>query len=337
MGIPDRGAADEITLRDNRNAFDRLRLKGRVLTPVSGGHTRLQLFGVGYEHPVFVAPLAYQKLFHPDGELATALGASAMAACMTVSTLATTPVEEISAVTRSPWWFQLYFQPTREATLELVQRAEAAGCQALVVTVDAPIAGIRNREQRVRFRLPQGVAAVNLPRIAPQSTVEAPGQNAVFDGLMSAAPTWSDIAWLASATRLPLLVKGILDADDALRALDHGAAGIVVSNHGGRIQDTLPATVDAPPAIADAVAGRAPVLLDGGIRRGSDVFKAIALGASAVMVGRPCMHALAAAGALGVAHVLRTLREELEVVMALNGCATLQAIDRGSLFVQKAW
>ena len=152
---------------------------------------------------------------------------------------------------------------------------------------------------------------------------------------MSTAPTWSHLAWLASATRLPLLVKGILDADDALRAIGHGAAGIVVSNHGGRIQDSLPATVDALPAIADATSGRVPVLLDGGIRRGSDVFKAIALGASAVMVGRPCMHALAAAGALGVAHVLRTLRDELEVVMALNGCATLQAIDRGALFAQR--
>jgi 4-hydroxymandelate oxidase len=198
--------------------------------------------------------------------------------------------------------------------------------------VDAPLAGIRNREQRVGFRLPPGMTAVNLAELpaAPQRT--SVGASVVFDGLLANAPTWDDIAWLAANTSLPVLVKGILDPADALLAIEHGAQGIIVSNHGGRVLDTLPASIDALPAIAAAVEGRVPLLLDGGIRRGSDVFKALALGARAVLIGRPYIHALAAAGALGVAHVLRTLREELEVCMALNGCPTLDAIDKTSLF-----
>jgi 4-hydroxymandelate oxidase len=228
-------------------------------------------------------------------------------------------------------------QADREQTLGLIRRAEASAYQALVVTVDAPLAGIRNKEQRAGFQLPPTVRAVNLDgRPLPQHAPAEEGQSVVFDVLMAGAPTWSDLEWLASATRLPVLVKGILDAEDAMRALNCGAAGIMVSNHGGRIQDTVPATIDALPSIAQAVGKRAPVLVDGGIRRGSDIFKAIALGASAVLIGRPYIHALAAAGALGVAHALRTLREELEIVMALNGCPTLDAIDRDALFAGKS-
>ncbi|MGH8807760.1 MAG: alpha-hydroxy acid oxidase [Noviherbaspirillum sp.] len=326
------GSADEITLRDNRAAFDRMRMKGRVLTEVRGGHTRLELFGREYAHPILLAPVAYQRLFHPDGELASVLGAAAMGAGMVVSTLASTSLEDIAAGAHAPLWFQLYLQADRTRTLELVRRAEAAGYAALVVTVDAPIAGIRNREQRAGFVLPPQVRAVNLDGGALPAGDTRSGGSAIFDGLMAATPTWRDIDWLATETRLPLLVKGILDADDARRALDHGASGIVVSNHGGRTLDTLPATIDALPPIADVLAGRAPLLLDGGIRRGSDIFKAIACGASAVLIGRAYIHALASAGALGVAHALRILHEELEINMALNGCATLQAIDRGALF-----
>ncbi|NTV10390.1 MAG: alpha-hydroxy-acid oxidizing protein [Zoogloea sp.] len=328
------GAADELTLQDNQAAFRRLRMKGRVLADVRGGHTRLELFGRSYEHPVFLAPVAYQRLFHPDGELASALGAGALAAGMVVSTLASCRIEDIAAAAQAPLWFQLYMQADRSHTLELVRRAEASGYEVLVVTVDAPIAGIRNREQRARFSLPQGVGAVNLTPSAAPAAKPAEGASIVFDQLMAHAPGWQDIEWLAASTRLPVVVKGILDADDALLALQRGAAGLVVSNHGGRTLDTLPASIDALPSIVEAVAGRAPVLLDGGIRRGSDIFKAIALGASAVLVGRPYVHALAAAGALGVAHVLRILREELEVCMVLNGCAELQAIDRSRLFAE---
>lgn len=326
------GAADEVTLHDNRAAFDRIRLRSRVLCSVQGGHTRLDLFGAAYEHPLFLAPIGYQKVFHPDGEAATALAARTLGAPLLVSTLATTLLEDLAA-TGATLWFQLYLRARREDSLALVRRAEDCGCRAIVVTVDAPLAGIRNRQQRAGFQLPPGVEPVNLQGCATAPTPAlAPGASVVFDQLLAHAPTWDDIAWLAGATRLPVIVKGILDPADALLALQHGAQGLVVSNHGGRVLDTLPASIDALPAVAAAVAGRAPLLLDGGIRRGSDVFKALALGASAVLVGRAYVHALAAAGALGVAHVLRTLREELEVCMALTGCATLADIDAGRLW-----
>lgn len=328
------GAADELTLRDNRAAFDRIKMRSRVLCKVQGGHTRLNLFGHSYEHPVFLAPVGYQKLFHADGEAATALAARTMAAPLLVSTLASTRLEDLAA-TGATLWFQLYLRARREDTLNLVRRAEACGCRALVVTVDAPLAGIRNREQRAGFRLPPGIEAVNVNDMPVPSPAALPaGASAVFDQLLTHAPTWGDIAWLSQATTLPVVIKGILDPADAVLAIRHGAQSIIVSNHGGRVLDSLPASIDALPAVASAVAGRVPLLLDGGVRRGSDVFKAIALGASAVLIGRPYVHALAAAGALGVAHVLRTLREELEVCMALNGCATLAAIDETRL-IQK--
>lgn len=325
------GAADEITLHENRVAFDRIRLKSRVLSDVSGGHTRLELFGHALEHPILLAPVGYQKLFHSDGELASALGAQVMAAALVVSTLASSKLEDIAAA-GGPLWLQLYFQAQSASTLRLIKRAEASGCQALVVTVDAPLAGIRNREYRAGFHLPAGITAVNLDERAKPTQPANTNGSSVFDGLMANAPTWKDIAWLVSVTHLPIVLKGILDPDDALLAIQYGVSGIIVSNHGGRILDTLPASIDALPAVAAAVNGRIPVLLDGGIRRGSDIFKALALGASAVLIGRPYIHALATAGALGVAHVIRTLREEFEVTMALAGCSTLSEINERNLF-----
>jgi 4-hydroxymandelate oxidase len=326
------GAADEITLRDNRAAFDRIRMRSRVLCKVRGGHTRFTLLGQPFEHPIALAPVGYQKLFHPEGELASAQAARVMSAPFVVSTLATTRLEALAA-TGATLWFQLYLQARRQDSLALIRRAEDCGCQALVFTVDAPLAGIRNREQRAGFHLPPGIAAVNLLASQPPSLSPLPpGASVVFDGLLANAPTWEDLAWLSATTSLPVIVKGILDPADALLAIQHGASGIVVSNHGGRVLDTLPASIDALPAIAKAIDGRVPLLLDGGIRRGSDVFKAMALGASAVLIGRPYIHALATAGALGVAHVLRTLREELEVCMALSGCVTLDDIDESRLF-----
>jgi 4-hydroxymandelate oxidase len=325
------GAADELTLRDNRAAFDRIRLRGAVLRNVRGGHTRLELFGHTYQHPVFLAPVGYQRLFHADGELATARAAEAMSVPLVVSTLATTRLEELAAF-KVPLWFQLYLQAQRSDSVALIRRAEDCGCQALVVAVDAPIAGIRNREQRANFHLPAGIEAVNVSTVPRAPLQPPPGASVVFDGLLAHAPTWDDLRWVVAATSLPVVVKGILDPADALLAIEHGARGIIVSNHGGRVLDTLPASIDALPSVAHAVAGRVPLLLDGGIRRGSDVFKAIALGASAVLIGRPYIHALAAAGALGVAHAVRTLREELEICMALCGCATLAAIDESRLF-----
>jgi 4-hydroxymandelate oxidase len=327
------GAADELTLDWNRASFDRLRLKPRVLTPVAGGHTRTTLFGVEYRHPVLLAPVAYQRLAHPDGELAVAQAAAATDTGMVVSTLSSQRLEDIAAVPDALLWFQLYLQHDRGFTRSLVERAEASACRALMVTVDAPINGVRNREQRAGFRLPSDIAALNLQGMPmPPQRELRPDQSMVFDGLMPQAPTWADLDWLRGITSLPLVIKGILSPEDAARAADMGADGVVVSNHGGRTLDTLPAAIDALPAIADAVGGRLTVLLDGGIRRGTDVLKAVALGARAVLVGRPYLYGLAAAGPLGVAHVVRILRDELEAAMALTGCATIGDIGREVLF-----
>ncbi len=327
-------AADELTLAENHNAFRRLRLRQRVLADLEGANTRLELFGHTYEYPIFLAPVAYQKMVHPDGELAAALGASAMQAGMVVSTQASVALEDIAAMARAPLWFQLYIQQDRRFTQQLVHRAEKAGYRALVVTVDAPVNGVRNREQRASFTLPAGVDAVNLRGMLPQAahTAQA-GSSPLFGGpLLAGAPTWKDIQWLIGLARLPVLLKGITTADDAQRAIECGAAGIIVSNHGGRTLDTLPATIDTLPAVARAVNRRIPILLDGGIRRGTDIFKALALGATATLIGRPYVYGLAAAGAPGVAHVLHMLRAELEVAMALTGRPTLGDIDSSAIW-----
>ncbi len=320
------GAADELTLDDNVEAFRQISLLPQPLNDVRGGHTRLKLFGRDYAHPILLAPVAYQRLFHPAGEMATVLGAGAMQAGMVVSSLATCRLEEIAAQAEAPLWFQLYWQGSRAASLELVRRAEAAGYSVLVLTVDAAVFGVRNREQRAGFALPAGIAAVNLAAAANAGLSATPGAN-VFERLMTTAPHWDDVAWLVEHSRLPVVLKGILHPQDARRAVEAGVQGLVVSNHGGRTLDTTPASIDILPAIKTVVGADFPLLLDGGIRRGSDVFKAIALGASAVLVGRPYVHALATAGALGVAHLLRLLREELEITMALCGTRELAALD----------
>ncbi len=320
------GAADEITLQENIEAFRQLRLLPQMLNNLRGGHTAIELFGQQMAHPIMLAPVAYQRLFHPAGELAVAQGAAAMQAGMVISAFTSMPLPEIAAQTTSPLWFQLYWQGSREASLALVQLAEANGCRGLMFTVDAPVAGVRNREQRAGFCLPPGIAAVHIENTAKTAN-GLPGGGGVFDTLMAAAPTWDDVAWLAGKTKLPIVLKGILHPLDVRRAIDVGAQGIVVSNHGGRVLDTVPATIELLPALKTVAGDHLKILLDGGIRRGSDVFKALALGADAVLIGRPAMHALAVAGALGVAHLLRLLREELEVTMALCGCRDIAAID----------
>jgi 4-hydroxymandelate oxidase len=245
---------------------------------------------------------------------------------MVVSTQASVSLEDVAAHAGAPLWFQLYIQPDRGFTADLVARAEAAGYRALVVTVDAPVNGLRNREQRAGFSLPEGVAAVNLDGIRPLPA--APPEALLFGTpLLESAAAWPDLDWLRGLTRLPILVKGITDPDDARRAIAAGMDGIIVSNHGGRSLDGLPATIDLLPGVVAAVAGAVPVLVDGGIRRGGDVLRALALGAKAVLVGRPYVYALAAAGAPGVAHVIRILRAELELGMALTGCRDIAAID----------
>lgn len=326
------GAADEHSLAANRSAWDALTLWPRVLRPLAGGNTRLQLLGRELACPLLVAPMAFQQMAHADAELATAYAAAALGAGMVLSTQASLPLETVAKAaqltpTRGPLWFQLYLQHDRGFTRQLIERAEAAGYEALVLTVDAPASGVRDRERRARFSLPAGISAVNLQGLVPSPAVRlAPDQSALFDGLLQHAPAWDDVAWLQQQTRLPVLLKGVLHPADALQAARSGVAGIIVSNHGGRTLDTVPATATALPRVTKALrnSGHAlPVLADGGIRRGTDVLKAIALGATAVLIGRPIIWGLANAGAAGVAHVLRLLRDELEVAMALTGCATL--------------
>ncbi|VDC30680.1 alpha-hydroxy acid oxidase [Pseudogemmobacter humi] len=322
----DGAAADGVTHAANLEAWSRIRLKGRVLADMRGASTGLTLFGQDLEHPLLLAPVAYHRLAHPEGEHATALGAAATGTVMTVSTLASERIEDIAARAQGDLWFQLYVQARRADTEALVVRAEAAGYRALVVTVDAPVK-LRNTEARIGFRLPEGVAAVNTAGMPGPELREIPGRSPAFLGLMDAAPRWEDIAWLRARTRLPLILKGITAPEDAMRAIDLGVDGLVVSNHGGRALDSLPASAAILPAVAAAVQNRIPLICDGGIRRGTDVLKAIALGASAVMLGRPQFHALAVGGARGVAHMITILRAELEVAMALTGCRDLTAIS----------
>lgn len=322
-------AADQLTRRSNRCALDAIRLLTRNMMPMRGGHTQLDLFGTTYAHPIFIAPVAYHRLVHPDGELATALAAQAMQALMVLSTLSSIALEEVAASTAAPLWFQLYLQPEKAQTRTLVSRAEAAGYRALVVTIDAPITGLRNAEQRAGFVLPGHICAANLRGMpSPPAHTAAPGTNPIFgSALVQAMPTWEDLAWLVSITRLPVLAKGVLNPKDAEDAMAAGVAGIIVSNHGGRVLDTLPATIEALPAVAQAIGGKVPILFDGGIRRGTDIVKVLALGANAVLVGLPIIHGLAAAGATGVAHVLHMLRTELEMAMMLCGCRNLGEIN----------
>lgn len=331
------GAADEITLRENHSAFDQIKLLPRVLRDMKGGHTRTSLLGQTHEHPIMLAPIAYHRMAHRDGELATTLGAAALKAGIVVSTRASVPIEDIAATAQAnghhPLWFQLYVQPDRAFTEALVKRAEDAGYQALVLTVDAPLNGIRNRLQRSGFRMPPGIEAVNLRgMVTPDLRPRMAGESVAFGSLLDAAPTWDDIGWLLSITQLPVILKGVLSPQDAVMAIERGFAGLIVSNHGGRVLDTTPATIQVLPQIVAAVQGRVPVLLDGGIRRGTDVLKALALGANAVLIGRPYIFGLSVGGAVGVAHVLNILRAEFEVAMGLTGCRTVDDIQPSILW-----
>ncbi|MBO4122614.1 alpha-hydroxy-acid oxidizing protein [Cupriavidus gilardii] len=324
-------AADGITQHENGAAFERLRLLPRALVDMSQASARRTLFGEVLDHPILIAPTAFHRLVHPDGELATVQAASLTRTWMTVSTQSSVTLEDLARASTVPLWFQLYFQPRTQDTLDLVRRAEQAGYKAIVVTIDAAVSGVRNIEQRAGFRLPDDITAVNLAGYPPVAPVSASHGSPVFRGMLKNAPTWRDIEALCRQTSLPVLVKGLLNPRDVEPALRAGVAGIVVSNHGGRTLDTVPATIDCLPAIAAQVGGRVPVLLDGGIRRGTDIVKAIASGATAVLLGQPVLHALAVGGMPGVAHMLTLLQTELEIAMALTGCPTLDAIDASVL------
>ncbi|MBM6404552.1 alpha-hydroxy-acid oxidizing protein [Phycicoccus sp. CSK15P-2] len=305
------GAGDERTLRENEQAFDLWRLRPRVLRPVGSRDLRTTLLGTTLDTPVLVAPTAFHLLAHPGGEAETAAGVAAAGSLMVAGMAATQPVEKIAAA-GAPLWFQLYLQPDRGFTETVVRRAEAAGCRALVVTVDSPVFGRRPRDLANGFLdLPAGMACENMR--------DEDGR--VRDIAMDADLDWDRVDRLREATELPVLLKGVLHPADAHLAVEHGIDGLVVSNHGGRQLDRVTATLDALPAVVDAVGGAVPVLLDGGIRRGTDVLVALALGASAVLVGRPVLWGLAVEGATGVRRVLTTLADELEHAMALTGAA----------------
>jgi isopentenyl diphosphate isomerase/L-lactate dehydrogenase-like FMN-dependent dehydrogenase len=312
------GAGDELTLRENAAAWGHWRLRPRVLNDVRAVSTQAEVLGRPVEVPVLVAPVAYQRMAHAEGERAMAAGAAAAGTVMCLSTLSTTrPAEVAAAASDGRRWFQLYAFKDAGVTRALMEEAIAAGFEAVVVTADAPPGGNRERDRRNRFTLPQDLGT-------PSLSAAVGGDRALTIeetfALMNHALTWADVEDLASECSVPVLVKGVLTAEDAELALERGAAGVVVSNHGGRQLDRSLATADALPEIAEAMEGRAALLVDGGIRRGVDVATALALGADAVLVGRPVLWGLAAAGADGVARVLALLREELELTLALCGC-----------------
>jgi len=324
------GANDEVTIRENRAAFERLSLRYRVLVDVSRRSTSTTVLGTRVDVPVLVAPTAFQRLACDDGELATARAAAASGTVMILSTASTCTIEDVGAIGGN-LWFQLYVYADRGMTKALVERAEASGMRAIVLTVDAPMLGRRERDLRNRFHLPDGVRLANVPSSGSVPMPTGHGESGLanhFASGIDAALTWKDVDWLRSITKLPVLIKGIVRGDDAVRAVDHGAAGVIVSNHGGRQLDTAIASVRALPEVAEAVAGRAEVLLDGGVRRGTDVIKALALGARAVLLGRPVVWGLAAAGESGARRVLELLRAEVDLAMALCGCPSVGDISR---------
>lgn len=330
------GAEDEATLADNRAAFARIRLVPRVLRSVVERSLETPILDATASMPILLAPMAMQRLLHEDGELAAARAARNAGIVTIASTLATTSIEDIAAACRpAPVWFQLYVYKDRGLTGELVRRAEMAGASALVLTVDAPIFGRRERDLQSGFRLPDGLHLANLHSAGLDrfpETSQGSGLVAYGEALLDASVDWNDLSRLTASTSLPVVVKGILHPDDARLAVSHGAAAVFVSNHGGRQLDGAAATIDALEGVIDAVAGRAEVYLDGGVRRGTDVVKALAIGARAVAIGRPIAWGLAAAGERGVARVLAALREELDAALALCGARRPADLGRDLLF-----
>ncbi len=324
------GSGRDTSAAANLAAFADWAIVPRLLRDVTAGHTRRMLGGQAFEHPLLLAPVAHQKLVHPEGELASARAAQATDSGIVCSTLSSFRLEDIAPLAGPRRWFQLYFQPDRNATLDLLRRAEQAGYAAIVVTLDAAIQAASLRALQAGFRLPADCVAANLRGYEVTSPpVLAAGDSRIFRGVMSSAPTWRDLDWLIAQSRLPVWVKGVLHPQDARELQQRGVAGAVVSNHGGRGLDGAPASLRALPAVraaVEAAGARFPLLFDGGIRSGADAFKALALGADAVLVGRLQIYALAVAGALGVAHMLKLLREELELCMAMAGCPTLDDI-----------
>jgi isopentenyl diphosphate isomerase/L-lactate dehydrogenase-like FMN-dependent dehydrogenase len=313
------GAGDEVTLRDNVDAYGRWQLRPRVLVDVAACTTATTVLGHDVSMPLLVAPVAFQRVAHADGEVGMARAAHAVGTLMCLSTLATSTPAQV-AETGVSRWFQLYVFRDLGVTNDLVARARDAGFTALVLTVDTPVLGRRERDHRTGFAIPEEIAVASLGQ-GGMTPAEA-------FGLMSESVSWHDVERLAAESGLPVLVKGVLTGEDALLACEHGAAGIVVSNHGGRQLDGVSATIDALPEVVEAVGGRVEVLVDGGIRRGGDVVKALALGARAVLAGRAPLWGLAAGGEAGARHVLELLRDEILLALKLVGCASPGDVSR---------
>ncbi len=322
------GSGDENTLRGNREAFQRWRIVPRMLRGVDAVDLSVTVLDEQVSMPILCSPVSFQRLCCPDGEIASAAAAKRAGTIFSLSTLATRTIEEVAEYAGA-WWFQLYCYSDRSVTLDLVQRAEAAGAGAIIITVDMPIAGRREADERNSFALPEGVEVANLLQYLYRRLPETGGSGlaAYISSLWNPALSWDDVDWIAGRTRLPIGIKGLLAAEDARLAVEHGAKMVVVSNHGGRQLDQCIATVDALPSIVEAVGKQCEVLLDGGVRRGTDVMKALILGAKAVMIGRPYVWGLACDGEAGALRVLEMLRAELQLDMHLAGCGSLKDLS----------
>ncbi|KAJ8556098.1 hypothetical protein K7X08_022856 [Anisodus acutangulus] len=324
------GAEDQWTLAENRNAFSRILFRPRILIDVSKIDLTTTVLGFKISMPIMVAPTAMQKMAHPEGEYATARAASAAGTIMTLSSWATSSVEEVASTGPGVRFFQLYVYKDRKIVEQLVRRAERAGFKAIALTVDTPRLGRREADIKNRFTLPPNLTLKNFEGldIGKMDKADDSGLASYVAGQVDRSLSWKDVQWLQTFTSLPILVKGVLTGEDARIAVQSGASGIIVSNHGARQLDYVPATIMALEEVVKAAQGRVPVFLDGGVRRGTDVFKALALGASGVFIGRPVIFSLAADGEAGIRKVLQMMRDEFELTMALSGCRSLKEITR---------
>jgi len=325
------GAEDEVTLRANRDAFTRYALRPRVMTNVSTVDAHVRLFGDDVAFPILLAPTAFQRLADTEGELASARAARTAGTVFIASTLSTYPIEEIAqAAPGGLLWFQLYVFRDRSITETLVRRAEAAGCRAIVLTATVPVQGNRERDSSNQFRLPPGIEMANFRGMPQASFPDARGGSslqAFISSEFDPSLTWKDLGWLRSITSLPVIVKGIATGEDARLAIEHGADGVIVSNHGGRQLDCAQASLLALPSVAEAVGGRVPVMMDGGIRRGTDAIKALLLGANAALIGRPYLWGLAVDGQAGVEHILKIMHDEVARTLALLGARSVAELQ----------
>jgi len=330
------GAEDQWTLKENRNAFARIQFRPRILIDVSHIDMSTTVLGYKISMPIMVAPTAFQKMAHPEGEYATARAASAANTAMVLSSWSTSSVEEVASTGPGLRFFQLYVYKDRKVVAQLVRRAEAAGFKAIALTVDTPRLGRREADIKNRFTLPPHLTLKNFEglNLGKMDKANDSGLASYVAGQIDRTLEWKDVKWLQTITKLPIFVKGVMTAEDARLSVQHGAAGIIVSNHGARQLDYVPSTISALEEVVKAAQGRIPVFLDGGVRRGTDVFKALALGASGIFIGKPVVFSLAVQGEAGVRNVLQMLRDEFELTMALAGCRSLKEITRNHIVTE---